>query len=199
MKAIHNYVLTDLLGKGAMGDVYQCQMKKKAKIPSATKARMRPGRKVACKVVKFKNISKLHKKYLTKEIEILMKIQHANIVRFLEAKKSSNNIYIFMEFCNGGSLRRFVELQDGKLEEELVQQITQQIAAGLNHLNDNGAMHRDLKLDNIMLNFPKYTGSGSVPDEYIEEFDYTNEELEVIIGDLGFARSIGEDELTSSY
>ncbi|CAI2362020.1 unnamed protein product [Moneuplotes crassus] len=199
MKSIHNYVLSEIIGKGAMGDVYQCQIKKNSKIAPSASKRMRKGRKVACKMVKFKNISPLHKKYLIKEIELLIKIQHDNIIRFLEAKKTSNNIYIFMELCNGGTLRRFLDLQDGKLEEELVQKITKQIAEGLNHLNENEAMHRDLKLDNILLNFPKYEGDGIVPDEYIEEFDHEKEEIEVIIGDLGFARSIGEDELTTSY
>jgi len=150
-------------------------------------------------MIKQKNIKKKIKKYLIQEIEIMMSIKHPNILRFLEAKKTKNNIYIFIEFCNGGDLRRFLDLKGGKLDEKIVSTIIKQIADGLNHLNDNDAMHRDLKLDNILLNFPNYKGTGTVPDSYIENFDTENDEIEVIIGDLGFARSIGAQDMAASY
>lgn len=160
---------------------------------------MRKGRRVACKMIKQKKIKEKIKKYLVQEIEIMMKIKHENILRFLEAKKTSNNIYIFVEFCNGGDLRRLLELKEGRLEESLVRKIVKQIAAGLNYLNENNAMHRDLKLDNILINFPNSKSGKVVSDEYIEKFDHEKEEIEVIIGDLGFAKSMANTDMTMSY
>ena len=83
--------------------------------------------------------------------------------------------------------------------EKAVRPIIAQIAEGLNHLNEHNAMHRDLKLDNILLNFPGYKGTGVAPDSFVEEFDIETDELEVIIGDLGFARNLGAKDLATSY
>ncbi len=169
-------------------------------IEPESRARMRPGRRVACKMIKQKKIKEKIKKYLVQEIEIMMSITHKNILRFLEAKKTKNNIYIFVEFCNGGDLRRLLELMGGKLPEGFVKRIVKQIALGLDHLNERGAMHRDLKLDNILINFPEFEEGKVVPDEFIEEFDYETQEIEVIIGDLGFAKSLKDNnDLATSY
>lgn len=199
MKTVDNFYLTKVIGGGAYGTVYLCKIKNEDKIEPDTRSRMRPGKRVACKMIKQKNIKAKIKKYLIQEIEIMMSIKHDNILRFLEAKKTANNIYIFFEFCNGGDLRRFLEAKGGKLDEKVTKVIISQIAKGLNHLNENKAMHRDLKLDNILLNFPSYEENGSVPESYLRDFDPDKEEIEVIIGDLGFARSLGSSTLAESY
>lgn len=199
MKTVDNFYLTKIIGAGAYGSVYICKIKKEELIEPDTRDRMRPGRRVACKMIKQKNIKAKIKKYLIQEIEVMMSIKHDNILRFLEAKKTSNNIYIFFEFCNGGDLRRLLDLKGGKLDESLTQIIVKQLVEGLNHLNDNKSMHRDLKLDNILINFPDYNGEATVPDEYIQDFDPTEERIEVIIGDLGFARNLGQQDMATSY
>ena len=152
-------------------------------------------------LVKWSNKNNLKEKVrqqILQEIMAMQGINHKNVLRLLECKKSANNIYIFTELCNGGDLRRFLELKNEKLDEKLVKIIIQQIAEGLSHLNENQILHRDLKLDNIFLNFPNYKVSGIVPDSYIEEFDHEMEEIEIIIGDLGFARSLENKALTKS-
>jgi len=199
MKTVDNFYLTKVIGGGAYGTVYLCKIRKEDRVEPDTRDRMRPNRRVACKMIKQKNVKTKIRKYLVQEIEIMMTIKHDNILRFLEAKKTSNNIYIFFEFCNGGDLRRFLDIKGGKLDEKLTKVIVKQIGEGLNFLNQNKAMHRDLKLDNILLNFPEYKEEGSVTDEYIRNFDPTQEKIEVIIGDLGFARSLGNSSLAESY
>lgn len=198
MKTVDGFILVKVIGGGAYGTVYICDIKDSSKIDAESKKRMRPGRKVACKMINLKNIKSRIKKYLFQEIQVMMSITHDNILRFLEAKKTSNNIYIFFEFCNGGDLRRFVDLHDGKLNEKLCKVILKQIAEGLSHLNEKKTMHRDLKLDNILLNFPDYEGEGSVSNDYLMNFDVTKDRIEVIIGDLGFARSLNVG-LAESY
>ena len=198
MKTLDNYILLKVIGGGAYGTVYICELKSNDAIESETKKRMRPERKVACKMIRKNDIKPRIKKYLVQEIDVMMSITHDNILRFLEAKKTPNNIYIFFEYWNGGDLRRFVDLHEGKLEENLWKIILKQIAEGLNHLNEKKTMHRDLKLDNILINFPDYPHEGQVSNIYITNFNYKEDRIEVIIGDLGFARSL-DVGLAESY
>ena len=198
MKTVDNFILTKVIGGGAYGVVYVCEIKNKNNMEPETKKRMRAGRKVACKMINQKNVKARIKKYLVQEIEVMMSITHDNILRFLEAKKTTNNIYIFFEYWNGGDLRKFVDFHDGKLNEKLCKVILRQLAEGLNHLNEKKTMHRDLKLDNILLNFPDYPDDGPVSEDYLANFDYTKDRIEVIIGDLGFARSL-DAGLAESY
>lgn len=50
-----------------------------------------------------------------KEINVLKKMNHPNIIKFIDAKKTENNIYLIMEFCNGGSLEEFIAKNKGNL------------------------------------------------------------------------------------
>jgi serine/threonine protein kinase len=61
---------------------------------------------VAIKVVKlekFREIPKLHE-FTMNEIQTLSKIDNIHVVKFLEMLKTSNNMYLIYEFCNGGTL-----------------------------------------------------------------------------------------------
>lgn len=50
-----------------------------------------------------------------KEINILKRLDHPNVIKFIDAKKTENNIYLIMEFCNGGSLEDYVIKKRGEL------------------------------------------------------------------------------------
>ena len=202
MKTVDNFQLVKPIGRGAYGTVYLCSLRTKDKIEKETKKRMRMGRKVACKMIPQKRIKAKIKKYLVQEIEIMMKLKHENILRFLEAKKTSNNIYIFVEFCNGGDLRQLMDAKGGQLDEKLVKIVMKQVAEGIKHLHDQKSMHRDLKLDNIMIHFPGYdkeSGPETVTTSYLKEFDCQKSPIEVVIGDLGFARSFKATDMIQSY
>lgn len=199
MKTVDNFRLIQPIGAGAYGTVFMCKIRKENKIEPDTRKRMRPGRRVVCKMIKRQVLNGKLEHYFKQEIHLMVNLQHKNLLRFLEAKLTKNNIYIFMEFCNGGDLRRLLEVRGGRLDENLTKKIIAQIATGLNYLNDNEAMHRDLKLENLFLHFPNFTEEGIVSDEYLKNFDPNTEEIEVIIGDLGFARTVTSGDIAQSF
>ena len=64
-----------------------------------------------------------------------------------------------MEFCNGGNLDKVLEKYKEKFgrpfSEEIVQHLMRQIIDGFKYIHSNKAIHRDIKLENILLNFEK--------------------------------------------
>lgn len=100
-------------------------------------------------------------------------LQHPNIVQLFDVKKSANNIYLFQELCEKGSLED-VLAQRRKLPEAEVLVITKQIIKGYKNLHDHKIIHRDLKPANILIKdelykiadfgFAKYYNEGSELD-----------------------------------
>ena len=97
--------------------------------------------------------------YLVNEIEILSKLNHENIIRLYNSDLETPKYkYLITEYCNGGDLNGILEYyKDEKnrlFTEEEVQYIMRQIISGIKYLHvDNKIIHRDLKLENIMLHY----------------------------------------------
>jgi serine/threonine protein kinase len=77
-------------------------------------------------------------------------LQHPNIVTLFDVKKSTNNIYLFQELCDKGSLEDILN-ERRRLPEPEVLMITKQIIAGYKKLHDTKIIHRDLKPANILI------------------------------------------------
>ena len=88
------------------------------------------GRKVAIKKVDQKLIisDRYLKESLDNEISIMQKLRHPNIVELYEVITTANNIYLIMEFCSGGDLKRFCSTR--KVNEEMALNILKQISKG---------------------------------------------------------------------
>ena len=71
-----------------------------------------------------------------------------------KAIKTDARYYIFMEFCNGSDLKELMEVRQWKLSPNIVQIIMRQLVNGFNDMMSVLVIHRDLKLQNIMLHFP---------------------------------------------
>lgn len=109
-----------------------------------------PGYEVAIKIINLKLIpKKLH--FLAQEIWSLKKVDHPNIVKILEVFKGSDKIYIVMEKINGTDLLDYLFAIE-TLNESQAAFIIKQILKAINHLNSLGICHRDIKLENIMIN-----------------------------------------------
>ena len=139
LKKIRNYTLNErhCLGEGSFGKVYE--------------ATSDEGRKVAIKKVDQKLIisDKYLKESLDNEISIMQKLRHPNIVELYEVITTANNIYLVMEFCSGGDLKRYCSTR--KINEEMALKIVTQIVKGFEEMVKFGIIHRDLKPANILV------------------------------------------------
>ena len=170
MFQVQDYVLIKSLGKGSFGEVYLTKKEKNSKL-FATK-------RIPCSKLSSKDF----KKYLDNEIKIMRKLQHENIIKFQDCYQTENNIYIIMEYINGGSLSEFLskyKLKHGHpFPQKMIQHFVKQIVQGLIYIHSKGIIHRDIKLENILIKFPFDNTS-------IDENNYTLSKVKII--DFGLA------------
>ena len=86
---------------------------------------------------------------IEREIELMKKLNHPNIVKYIDSVKSKGHLHIVLEYMENGSLRDLVK-KYGNLSETLVANYTTQILQGLRYLHDQGVLHRDVKGANIL-------------------------------------------------
>ncbi|XP_061604379.1 NUAK family SNF1-like kinase 1 [Phyllopteryx taeniolatus] len=134
----HRYELLQTLGKGTYGKV------KKA-VDRASLGT------VAIKTIRKEHITdNLDKIHIQREIEITSSLRHSHIIRFLEVFESRDKIVIVMEYASKGELYDYI-LEKRKLAETEARSIFRQITSAVHYCHKNGVVHRDLKLENILL------------------------------------------------
>ena len=114
------------------------------------------------------------KKDAEREVEIMSKIRHPNVVRYFESwTDNRNTLSILMEFCESGDLDQLIKSRKRPFKELRIWRILSQIFSGLAHLHENRILHRDMKPSNVLLS------RNSEGEEVVK------------IGDLGVARTLG--------
>ncbi|NWU47350.1 NEK5 kinase, partial [Dromas ardeola] len=106
-------------------------------------------------VIKEINLTKMpvkEKEASQKEVILLAKMKHANIVTFYNSLQEKNKLYIVMEYCDGGDLMKRITMQHGVLfDEDQILSWFVQISLGLKHIHDKKILHRDVKAQNVFL------------------------------------------------
>ena len=177
---VGDLTLTKCLGKGAFGEVYLTS-KQGSKEKYATK-----------KIDKKYAANPRAKKYLDNEIAILKEVNHPHIIKLYKVHETTQFYYLVMEYCNGGGLSDCLEEYKKKYKkpfpEEAVQYLMKQIVSAIYYLHKNNILHRDIKLDNILVNFD------SEEDKKHKNMLKAN----VKIIDFGFARHLAPSQLAYS-
>lgn len=84
------------------------------------------------------------------EVVILKKTRHRNIVRLYEFFETQKHLLFVMELCSGGDLLNYVRKRR-RLKEDVAKYVFKQIIEGLGYCHSKQILHRDIKLDNILL------------------------------------------------
>jgi tRNA A-37 threonylcarbamoyl transferase component Bud32 len=136
------YSIGKVLGEGAYGKVLHA-------------THIMTGQKVAMKTFeKAKLVDLVARKRVSREIRILKYLDHPNIVQLYEVIDQPQRRYIIMEFASGGDLCKYVR-DCKRLSENESHRIFCQILSGVAHCHEKGIVHRDIKLDNILLDSNK--------------------------------------------
>lgn len=88
---------------------------------------------------------------LEREVEILSRLNHKNIVRYLGTRKDERSLNIFMEYVAGGTISSLIS-KYGRISENLMRVYAQQILQGLEYLHYFKYLHRDIKGANVLIN-----------------------------------------------
>ncbi|XPS79302.1 hypothetical protein M3J07_011304 [Ascochyta lentis] len=132
LKSVGNYTLGKLIGKGSFGKVYLASHK------------LSNGSKVVLKSAKKDDAN------LAREIHHHRQFIHPHIARLYEVIVTEELVWLALEYCPGDELYNYL-LQKGALEPPKVQRIFTQLVGAVSYVHNKSCVHRDLKLENILL------------------------------------------------
>ena len=109
------------------------------------------GRIVAIKSFNKKNLSnEKAKKKILYETNIMRGLYHPAVTKILETFETEKYMLIIMEYISGGNLQNFVKKRR-KLCEKTAKILFRQLIQGIKYIHSKGVVHRDIKLENILL------------------------------------------------
>ncbi|KAI0691426.1 hypothetical protein BC835DRAFT_117384 [Cytidiella melzeri] len=147
IRVVGNYTLGRVIGEGTYG-----------------KVRMGTHRLTGTRVA-IKQIPKAMSASLTREIHHHRQLHHPHVTQLFEVIATENNIWLVTELCSGGELFDYLA-EKGRLSEEETRVFFGQLCLAVAYVHDKGIVHRDLKLENVLL----------------------DERCRVKLGDFGFTR-----------
>ncbi|KAL0923976.1 hypothetical protein M5K25_004770 [Dendrobium thyrsiflorum] len=131
------YEVGKLLGQGNFAKVYLAR-------------NVHSGESVAIKVIDKEKILKGGLvAHIKREIAILSRVRHPNIVQLFEVMATKAKIYFVMEYVRGGEL--FNKVAKGRLREDITRKYFQQLISAVAFCHARGVYHRDLKPENLLL------------------------------------------------
>lgn len=135
-KVEDNYDVSEEIGRGAFSVVKKAKHKKS-------------GVEYAIKFIEKKYVDKNDLMLLGREIDIMKKVDHANVLKLQEVYETDDIIALVMELVNGGELFYKI-VEKGNYSEKDAAKIVRQMVLGVDYLHGQGIAHRDLKPENLL-------------------------------------------------
>ena len=137
-----HYTMGKALGKGTFGKV-------KLAVHTLT------NEKVAIKILEKSRIKdKKDIERISREIKILKKVRHPNVIQLYEIIETETELFLIMEFCQNGELFDYI-VSHQRLHEKAAVRLYAQLISGIEYIHKSGICHRDLKPENLLLDFDK--------------------------------------------
>ncbi|KAK3947420.1 hypothetical protein QBC32DRAFT_318841 [Pseudoneurospora amorphoporcata] len=181
------YILGNTIGEGEFGKV-KLGWKQEG------------GVQVAIKLIKKdtvgNNPSRMAK--IMREVAILKQLTHPNIVRLHKMEESDRHYGIVLEYASGGELFDYI-LNHRYLKDNAARRLFAQLVSGVGYLHKKGIVHRDLKLENLLLDRNR--------NIIITDFGFANtfdphqelsEEEELNLSDREFVKRMGLDKVNDA-
>ncbi|KIO19784.1 hypothetical protein M407DRAFT_40399, partial [Tulasnella calospora MUT 4182] len=158
IKVVGNYTLGKVIGEGAYG-----------------KVRIGTHRLTSTRVA-VKQIPKAMSASLTREIHHHRRLHHPNVTQLYEVIATETAIWLITELCSGGELYDYL-VEKGRLSELETRQVFGELCLALHYVHSQGVVHRDLKLENVLL----------------------DERCHVKLSDFGFTREFEQGRFLETY
>jgi len=145
-----------------------------------------PDGKVAIKIILKKNV-KGNERMVWDELDMLQRLQHPHIVRFVDWFESRDKYYIVTELATGGELFDRI-CEQGKFTEKDASQTIKQVLGAVDYLHSKNVVHRDLKPENLLY-LTKEPDSDLVLADFgiAKMLDAKDEVLTTMAGSFGYA------------
>jgi len=131
------------IGGGTFGNVYLA-------------VNLDSGEELAVKEIRFQDLQSAPNlvKTIRDEMKVMEMLRHDNIVTYYGIEVHRDKVFIFEEYCPGGSLANLLE--HGRIEDEIIIQIyALQMLSGLIYLHSQNVVHRDIKPDSASSSLPR--------------------------------------------
>ncbi|KAF9509789.1 hypothetical protein BS47DRAFT_127031 [Hydnum rufescens UP504] len=158
IRVVGNYTLGKVIGEGTYG-----------------KVRMGTHRLTSTRVA-IKQIPKEFSAQLTREIHHHRRLHHPHVTQLYEVIATESSIWLVTELCSGGELFDYL-VEKGRLSESESRRLVGQLCLALHYVHSSKAVHRDLKLENVLL----------------------DDRCNVKIGDFGFTREYENGRLLETF
>jgi serine kinase len=110
-----------------------------------------PAYRLASKIINKKKASDdFVTKFLPRELQIVTRLEHPNIVRVYDVVEFDHHVYIFMDWCDKGDLLEYIKAK-GHISESRSRQYFKQLLSAVRYLHSLDLAHRDLKCENVLL------------------------------------------------
>ncbi|CAN0865316.1 Probable serine/threonine-protein kinase At1g54610 [Linum grandiflorum] len=132
-------VLAGLIGQGTYSNVYKARDRDSGKI-------------VALKKVRFDTSEAESIKFMAREIMVLQKLDHPNIIKLegIATSRMQYSLYLVFDYMQS-DLTRIISRPSQRLTEPQVKCYMQQLLMGLEHCHERGILHRDIKGSNLLI------------------------------------------------
>ena len=141
-EGILDYIVEEALSKDLNNEIYKGYKENN------------PNEYAIIKIVSKTNIDPSISSIISHDTELIKELSNDHVVKLKDMKETETEYYIIFEYCNGGDLKTYIEVQEGKISSKIIQSIMIQIIDGLDALFNKEISCEKIKLSNILVTYP---------------------------------------------